>query len=88
MSKSKQITLSYDNPASERLIAVENAIMCINDAMDELRGFGEFEDWFNALDDLYDELEAEQDKLESYATGEYQAEMDELRREYERDLLW
>lgn len=88
MSKSKQITLSYDNPASERLIAVENAMSCINDAMDELRGFGEFEDWFNALDDLYDELEAEQDKLESYATGEYQAEMDELRREYERDLLW
>lgn len=88
MKKNSQITLSYDNPASERLIAVENAIMCINDAMDELRGFAEFVEWFSVLDDLYDEMEAEQDNLESYATGEYQAMVDELRREYERDLLW
>ena len=88
ISKVEQAGLTYDHSNDDKLTAVNEAIWHINEAMDELRGMGEYEDWFGQLSDMYDAMEAEQDDLESYQSGEYQAMIAEQRRDYERDLLW
>lgn len=88
IEKPVQTRVTMDNSNDDLLIAVNEAKWHISEAMDELRGFGEYEEWFDALSDMYDEMDAEQDKRESYATGEEQAVLAEMRRDYERDLLW
>lgn len=88
LEKVTQNRVSYDNSNEDRLIAVSETIWHVNEAMDELRGLGEYEQWFDILSDMYDEMEKEIDELEAYASGEQMAELAEMRREYERDLLW
>lgn len=84
----RQTRVTFGSSNDDLLTAVSEAIWHVNEAMDELRGHGEYEEWFNTLDDLYSEMEEEQDMRENYATGEYEQEMADLRRDYERDLLW
>lgn len=79
--------VSYGASAAERLEAVENAMYYISDAMDFLRGFGEYEDAFNTLDDLYGELESTYADLDREAAGDHAEMLSELTREYYRDVL-
>lgn len=67
------------------LIAIDNARSCIHDAMDELRGLQELEEYYDTLNAVYDALEVEKSTFEDYMSGEYRAMQDELTREYYRD---
>lgn len=67
------------------LISIENARSYIHDAMDELRGLHELEEYFDALSAVENALEVEKSTFEDYMSGEYQAEQDEIMREYYRD---
>lgn len=88
MDRVRQTNVTYNNDNDSLLTAVQEAIYHVNEAMDELRGFGEYEEWFNTLDDLYDEMEKEQDERECQASADYQAEIADLNRDYERERLW
>lgn len=72
---------------ADRLDAVNEAIWHVKEAMEELEGT-EYEDWLNTLGDIHTEMEREQDMLESYMTGEHQAMLAELSREYYKEQLW
>ena len=87
MDRVKQTVVTYDNDKEQLLAAIEEAMWHVNAAMDDLRGYGEFEEWFDTLDDMLDEMESEQEPLERYAEAEYRREMDALNRQYESDLL-
>jgi DNA repair ATPase RecN len=79
--------LKYGMDVGDQLIAVENAISSIQSAMEELQGIGELSDLFEALDNDLNEAEQRKDELESYMSGEYQAQIDELTREYYRSVI-
>lgn len=88
IEKPVQTRVAYDNDNDSLLTAVSEAMWHVGEAMDELRGFGEYEDWFNTMSDMYDEMEREKDERESYASGEEQAVQAEIWRDREHDLLW
>lgn len=67
------------------LISIENARSYIHDAMDELRGLQELEEYFDTLSAVDDALEVKKSTFEDYMSGEYQAEQDEIMRDYYRD---
>lgn len=67
------------------LISIENAQSYIHDAMDELRGLQELEEYFDTLGAVADALTVEKTTFEDYMSGEYQTEQDEIMRDYYRD---
>ena len=77
----------YGNDVGDLLTAVENAISYASDAMDELNGLGELKDLHDMLQDYIDEAEKMKDRLESYISGEYQAQQNEIMREYYRSVI-
>ena len=77
----------YGNDVGDLLTAVENAISYAFDAMDELNGLGELKDLHDMLQDYIDEAEKMKDRLESYISGEYQAQQNEIMREYYRSVI-
>ena len=79
--------ITYGNDVGDILTAIENAISAIEDAQEELRGLGEVEDDFNALCDVVDELTEKKDKYEGYMSGEYQAQIAEMTRDYYREVM-
>ena len=88
MEEYNQIPSEYGPSAATRLDAVENALFCIRDAMEWLKECGnDYEDACNTLDDLQEELEAEQRQLEIDAAGEHNEMIAELTREYYRSVL-
>ena len=87
MGKPQQTKVTYNNSPSERLDVVENAMFQIEEAMEWLMGYGEYEDAFNTLDDLYDELESEYRVLEIHAAAEQHEEMRRLWKDYNRSVL-
>ena len=87
MEKPKQTKVTYNNSPSQRYDVVENALFQIAEAMEWLMGYGEYEDAFNMLDDLYDELHSEYEELEIHAAAEYHEEMRRLREDYYRSVL-
>ena len=79
--------ITYGNDVGDILTAIENAISAIEDAQEELRGLGEVEDDFNALCDVVYELTEKKDKYEGYMSGEYQAQIAEMTRDYYREVM-
>lgn len=79
--------ITWNNDPADVLIAIENAQSAITDALDEIRGLGELMDVFGMIEDARDELEHLKDKQESYMTGEYQAQQNEIMREYYRSVI-
>ena len=79
--------VQYGNDVGDLLTAVENAISYASDAMDELNGLGELKDLHDMLQDYIDEAEKMRDRLESYMSGEYQAQITEMTREYYRSVI-
>lgn len=87
MDKPRQTKVTYDNNPGDRLNVIENTLYHIAEAMDWLRGYGEYEDAFDTLDDLFGELESEYADLEGYAIAEYNADIAMLTHDYYRSVL-
>jgi hypothetical protein len=83
----QNVKLEYGMDVGDRLIAVENAISAIEDAMEELQGIGELSDIYDALGCDLTEALTRKDALEHEMSVEYQAQQMELAREYYRGLL-
>jgi len=78
----------YKNPSNDELLdAIEEAKSSIVSAMESLRGYEDFADWFNALGDMVDEMQPEHERYESIAAAEYEAEMEALTRDYYRSVI-
>lgn len=73
--------------ADDQLIAVENAISSITEAMDEIRGIGELDELFVTMNNALEDCEKKKDELESFLSGEYQAQIAEMTREYYRSVI-
>lgn len=87
MDKPVQTQVTGGNSSDILLDAMENAMFSIRDAMDELKGYAELQDFFNTLDALHDEMQPVFDQyLRDAETA--QAEMvAELTREYYRSVI-
>lgn len=87
MDKPVQTQVTDGNSADNLLEALENALYSIRDAMDELKGYAELQDFFNTLDDLHDEMQPAYDQ---YLRGAETAQAElvaELTREYYRSVI-
>lgn len=71
----------------ELLEALELAIDDVADAMENLRGFEDFEEWFDTLDDLHGWMNLRREELEVNETAAYNDQINELRKEYLRGVL-
>lgn len=71
----------------ELLEALELAIDDVADAMENLRGFEDFEEWFDTLDDLQGWMNLRREELEVNETAAYNDQINELRKEYLRGVL-
>lgn len=79
--------ITWAGDVGDVLVAIENAMCAIQDALDEMRGIGELYDVYGMCEDAHDELERLKDKAESQMSGEYRQQLEDMRREYERGLL-
>lgn len=88
MDKPKQTERFFENPDNSDLLEeLEEAMGSIAIAMEHLRGYEEFSDWFDTLDDVFDEMKPMYEECEAIAAEEYAEEMEGLRRQYYRDVL-
>ena len=88
MDKPRQTERFAENPDTITLLEeLEEAMGSIAIAMEHLRGYEEFSDWFDTLDDVFDEMKPMYEECEAIDAAEYQKEMDGLRRQYYRDVL-
>lgn len=79
--------VAWGSDVGDILVSIENAMSSIDDALQEMKGLGELMDVYGALEDSMSELAALKDKYESYMSGEYQAQLAELTREYNRSVI-
>lgn len=87
MDKPVQTQVTGGNSTDNLLEALENAMYSIRDAMDELKGYAELQDFFNTLDALHDEM---QPVFEQYQRDVETAQAEvvaELTREYYRSVM-
>lgn len=88
MKKPVQTKKFFKNPSNSDLLEdLEGAMNNIADAMECLRGYEEFSDWFDTLDDVFSEMEPDHERYESIATAEYVAEIAALTRDYYRSVI-
>jgi len=76
-----------DAASSTMLEELEDALYSIADAMEKLQGREAFADYFDRLDSLMDDMEAEGEDLERMAGIEYAELINEQRRDYLRGVL-
>lgn len=79
--------LRYNNDVGDLILAIEGAMFSLEMAMDEIKGLGELDDLFNGMNGDLQQMEARKDQLESYMSGEYQAQAAEMAREYYRSVM-
>ena len=77
----------YSATNDDLLEGIESAMRSIAEAMENLKGIREYDGYFNALGDLYDEMKPDFDMYEEIAAREYDAEQEALRREYWRSVV-
>ena len=77
----------YSATNDDLLNGIESAMSNIAEAMENLKGIREYDGYFNALGDLYDEMKPDFDMYEEIASREYDAEQEALRREYWRSVI-
>lgn len=88
MEKPKQTARFEKNPENDTLLdELENAMSSIASAMEYLRGYEQFADWFDTLDDMFDEMEPEREQYENIASFEYRKEIESLTRDYYRSVM-
>lgn len=88
MNKPVQTQKFCKNPDNDTLLEeLEGAMSSIADAMECLRGYAEFADWFDTLDDVFEEMMPDHERYECIAAAEYEAEIEALTRDYYRSVL-
>ena len=86
-NKPVQKIVTHNNDAADCLEAISDAISSLHDAMDAIRGYGEFEQFFLALDDLVDDMARDRETYEAAEQAEYRAEIEGLTRDYWRAVI-
>ena len=79
--------LDADEDADTLLSEIEEAMDRIAGAMDNLRGYARFAEWFDTLDELWDDMQPTQEELDAQVQAEWEREQVALNREFERDRL-
>ena len=87
LSKPKQTKPVSNNDAGTLYDALSIALEYVSDAMEELRGYAEFAEWFSFLDNLYDEMYTRVEELEVCLQVQRDEMIRDLTREYYRGLL-
>lgn len=87
MARVEQSKKWFKADNDDLLTGIEEAISSIESAMESLRGYEEFSDFFDALDDLLDDMEPEHERYDVIATQEYAEEIAALNRDYLRSVL-
>jgi len=88
VNKPKQYAKLHKSADNSTLLEeLEGAMYSIVDAMENLRGYEVFKDWFDTLDDMMDEMQPMLDEYEAIAAAEYREEMYGLNRQYLRSVL-
>ena len=77
--------LDADEDADTLLSEIEEAMDSIASAMDNLRGYERFAEWFDTLDELWDDMQPTQEELDARVQAEWDREQAALNREFERD---
>ena len=72
--------------ATELRESLESAMWGVSAAMEDLRGLERFQDYFDTMYDLYDEMLTDLEELDVQAASEYADQMEELSKEYRRGL--
>ena len=86
MQKPEQVKF-YTADNDDLLEGIESAMNNIAEAMENLKDIREYDGYFNALGDLYDEMKPDYEMYEEIASREYDAEQEALRREYWRSVI-
>lgn len=76
-----------DVDSAEKLEALEHAVWSISGAMDALRGIRDCAGWFDALGDLFDEIESDREMYAEIVSAEDEREEEMLSRDYVRSVL-
>lgn len=79
--------IAYSASAGELTEALEIAMGYVCDAMEELKGYAEFAEWFDVLDGIDCEMQAAHERYEASASADYADQVRELEREYWRSVL-
>ena len=88
VKKPKQYEKLHDKIDNiDQLEGLEEAMGSIAIAMEALSGYTVFEDWFDTLEMVFDEMAPMYEECEAIDAAEYSAEMDELNRDYLRSVL-
>lgn len=69
------------------LECLEEAMGDIEDALENMRGYEECCEWFDTLNEMWDEMEEKRRECEIVSAGDRQEMLDELHKEYLRGLL-
>ena len=77
--------LEMNADADTLLSEIEEAMDSIASAMDNLRGYERFAEWFDTLDELWDDMLPMQEELDAQVQAEWEREQAALNREFERD---
>ena len=77
--------LAANEDADTLLSEIEEAMDSIASAMDNLRGYARFAEWFDTLDELWDDMQPTQEELDAQVQAEWEREQVALNREFERD---
>lgn len=77
--------LSMNTDADTLLSEIEEAMDSIASAMDNLRGYTRFAEWFDTLDELWDDMQPTQEELDAQVQAEWEREEAALNRDFERD---
>lgn len=88
MRKPKQFSKFRNNPDNIDLLEeLESAMSSIESAMESLAGYEEFKDWFDTLDDMWEEMNSRREEYEAIDVAEYAKEIEGLNRQYLRSVL-
>lgn len=77
--------LAANEDADTLLSEIEEAMDSIASAMGNLRGYERFAEWFDTLDELWDDMQPTQEELDAQVQAEWDREQAALNREFERD---
>lgn len=86
VKKPKQTKKLSTNADADTLLAeICDAMDSVANAMESLRGYEQFADWFDTLDELWDDMQPTQEELDAQVQAEWEREEAALNREFERD---
>lgn len=84
-TQSRHLSQYSDN--GELLEALQEALFHVGEAMEELKGYAELTDFFDALDDLHDDMYSMFEEVETNISVERAEMLREQERDYYRGLM-